>query len=133
MSPEAAWSCTFAFAVSTVSEARAAVTKLDELGIHGTPQRVGGAISRTLALAGREELSRPLLRRLTVPCTLMFTNTLNWAHAHLYLGEFDDQHGATTSACAHYAKVLERWGQAKPRSVTADEARAHSTKLGCAP
>jgi hypothetical protein len=65
------------------------------------------------------------------PCTTVLDATMNWVHTHLYLGELDEQSGDKPSACAHYAKVLDRWGHAKPRSVTADEARAHATKLGC--
>jgi hypothetical protein len=64
-------------------------------------------------------------------CTTVFDNALNWVHSQLYLGELDEQAGDTASACAHYAKVLARWGGAKPRSVTADEARSRAKKLGC--
>jgi hypothetical protein len=59
--------------------------------------------------------------------------TRDWGRSQLYLGELDEQAGDKPSACANCAKVLERWGHAKPRSVTADEARAHATRLGCAP
>ena len=64
-------------------------------------------------------------------CSAVLLVSRNVVHAHLYLGELDEQSGDKPSACAHYAKVLDRWGRAKPRSVTADEARAHATKLGC--
>ncbi len=36
-------------------------------------------------------------------------------------------------ACAAYAVVLDRWKNAKPRSVTLEEARARSKALECAP
>jgi serine/threonine-protein kinase len=68
---------------------------------------------------------------MTSGCSDALLVTRNWVHSNLYLGELDEQSGNKASACGHYAKVLERWGHAKPRSVTADEARAHATKLGC--
>ena len=63
----------------------------------------------------------------------MLLASRNSIHAHLFLGELDEQSGDRASACHHYGKVLEHWGHAKPRSVVADEARAHSAKLGCPP
>ena len=48
------------------------------------------------------------------------------------LGEALESKGDTQGACAAYAEVLEHWGNAKPRSKTADAARAHMKKLGCA-
>ena len=53
--------------------------------------------------------------------------------ADLALGQLHEQAGDTAAACARYARVLERWGHARPRSVTADEARMRATKLGCVP
>lgn len=54
-----------------------------------------------------------------------------WVRAALLLGKALEANGDTRGACDAYAKILVRWGTAK-RSVTADEARAHSKKLGCA-
>jgi hypothetical protein len=65
-------------------------------------------------------------------CSYVLLATRNWIHAHLYLGELDEQAGDEASACGHYAKVLDRWGHAKPRSVTADKARERVKALGCA-
>jgi serine/threonine-protein kinase len=127
-----AWTMTYAYAAYTPAEARAAVAKLDE--IHDVPSSAyyNGASSRTAFLGGRAELARPLLEGLVRPCDSEFQSTMNWVRSHLYLGELDEQAGNEESACAHYGKVLARWGHAKPKSVTADEARAHAKKLGCA-
>jgi len=54
-----------------------------------------------------------------------------WALSHLFLGELDEQNGDKAGACGHFAKILERWGHAKPRSVTADEARVRAKTLVC--
>jgi serine/threonine-protein kinase len=131
--PSLAWAAVYAVAAETRAEALAAVTKLDALRLAVPPGYQRVSTSRTLFLAGREDDARPRLEDIARTCSYVLLNTRNWAHAHLYLGELDEQAGDKPSACAHYAKVLERWGHAKPRSVTADEARAHATKLGCAP
>jgi hypothetical protein len=53
-------------------------------------------------------------------------------HAQYLLARTHEEQGDKAGACAGYATVLREWGHAKPHSVTADEARAHATKLGCA-
>jgi serine/threonine protein kinase/tetratricopeptide (TPR) repeat protein len=127
------WEGAYAGASETREEAVAAVAKLDTLRIVLPATLHSYDISRVLFLAGRGEDARPGLERLTKRCSDRLLDPRNWLRSHLFLGELDEQAGDKTSACAHYAKVLERWGHAKPRSVTADEARAHATKLGCAP
>jgi serine/threonine-protein kinase len=42
-----------------------------------------------------------------------------------------EQKSDRDGACAQYAAILSRWGNAKPKSVTADKARARSTALAC--
>ena len=39
--------------------------------------------------------------------------------------------GDSEAACKEYGVVLERWGQAKPHSITATAARKRSDVLGC--
>ena len=51
--------------------------------------------------------------------------------AHYYLGLTHEGLGAKTEACASYAVVLSRWGDAKPASVTALKARERVNVLGC--
>jgi serine/threonine-protein kinase len=53
--------------------------------------------------------------------------------AALLLGSIRESQHDQPAACAAYATVLARWGDAKPRSVTADEARARRKALGCSP
>lgn len=129
--PGALWASAYARASETRDEALAALAKLDSLRIVLPPTLRSYDISRVLFLAGRGQEARPGLERLAKRCSDRLLNPRNWLRSHLYLGELDEQAGNKTSACAHYAKVLERWGHAKPKSVTADEARAHATKLGC--
>ncbi|MEJ7732226.1 MAG: protein kinase [Polyangiaceae bacterium] len=51
--------------------------------------------------------------------------------AQLALGQALEQTGDKPGACAAYDKALHRWGNAKPKSVTGDDARARSKALGC--
>ncbi|WXA90080.1 protein kinase [Pendulispora brunnea] len=51
--------------------------------------------------------------------------------AHLWLGMAKEKLGDTDAACSAYRAVLDRWGHATPRSVTAREAERRSHALGC--
>jgi eukaryotic-like serine/threonine-protein kinase len=133
LSPDRAWAETFAFSAQTTAEATDATAKLDELGVAPPALWWEGSSARTMFMADRKEQARRWLERVSRSCSGAITNTLNWLHSHLYLGELDEEVGDKASACAHYAKVLEFWGRARPRSVTADAARARGKKLGCAP
>ena len=85
---------------------------------------------RALLLGGKPAEALPLLRRATANCF-----ALNWPFQHMHalldLGRAGEQTGARDEACAAYAGVLAKWGTAKPRSVTADEAREGARRLGC--
>ena len=125
-----AWAATYASSAETKTEAVEAVKKLDAVS-SDLPTAWRGTLARVLFLAHRQVSAQPLLEQLTSRCTDPLLNTRNWIRAHLYLGEIDEQKGRKTAACAHYAKVIERWGHATPRSVAADEARAHAAGLAC--
>ncbi len=49
----------------------------------------------------------------------------------LWLGQALEGTGDKAGACREYAKVIRWWGKAKPRSVTAEEARRRAKALGC--
>jgi serine/threonine-protein kinase len=53
--------------------------------------------------------------------------------AQYLLARAHEERGDKAEACAGYATVLREWGQAKPRSVTADAARARIKTLKCTP
>jgi serine/threonine-protein kinase len=50
---------------------------------------------------------------------------------HLRVGEIHARRGEKDLACKELGFVLDRWGRAKPRSVTAERARAAAKKAGC--
>jgi serine/threonine-protein kinase len=87
--------------------------------------RAYGAIGRVYELAGRHEEALPYLRRATSLCLRKDPAD------RLFLGMALEATGDTRGACSAYDEVLRRWGNAKPRSVTADAARARRKALAC--
>jgi serine/threonine-protein kinase len=87
-------------------------------------------MGHALRLAGRDDEAVPHLVRAVSACF----NPL-YVPSHEYaaemLGEALAGEGDTARACAAFDEVLVHWGKARPRSVTADAARAHIRRLGC--
>lgn len=82
---------------------------------------------------GKLELSRgqlkaaeAIFRQLLVPCGNRFHPPYNY-----FLGVTQERLGDRQSACSSFAAVVKYWGNAKPRSVTAEKARAHAKELQC--
>jgi serine/threonine-protein kinase len=88
-------------------------------------------MGQVLLLAGRVDDAVPHLRRAARSC-YGCEYTLSHQTAARMLGEALEQKGDRAGACEAYAEVLAHWGRARPRSVTADEARAHARAIGCA-
>jgi len=61
----------------------------------------------------------------------LFDNTIRWMRTQVQLGQALEQTGDTAGACAAYAVVMERWKDAKPRSVTLEKARERTRALAC--
>jgi tetratricopeptide (TPR) repeat protein len=87
-------------------------------------------IGHTLVLGGREEEGISYLRAGTSSCDAGVSPILLF-RGHAWLADALAGRGDVAGACAEYATVLGRWGHAKPRSVTADHARARRQALGC--
>jgi hypothetical protein len=127
--PPQLWVVGDARVVRTPEEALAALASrppLDQLpnGFHVED------VGRVSALAGRYGEAATLLAQAASDC-MVLEHPFVTVRAHLELGRIDEQAGDVPSACGHYAKVLERWGHARPRSITADEARERARKLAC--
>jgi serine/threonine-protein kinase len=88
------------------------------------------AIGRTYLLAGDTEGALDRLRSATGSCGVL-DNLFFYVRAHEELGEALAAKGDTDAACGELRVVLSYWGQAKPRSVTADAARAQMRRLRC--
>ena len=127
------WALAFSYPANE-ADARAAVERLPSFG--GAPPPIAsrrfwtddGPIGELLLMGGRIDDALARLRPAAHQCTL----ALEPIRAQLRLGEALEKTGDVTGACSSFATVLSHWGHAKPRSLTADEARAHAQKLGCA-
>ena len=95
------------------------------------PQTLADAyVGRVYLLAGHMDEALKWLGQATQSCsTLRFP--FEQTRAYLWLGQAKESKGDTKGACGAYQVVLDRWGHAKPKSVSADQARARVSALGC--
>jgi hypothetical protein len=89
----------------------------------GLDDEIGYQLARARELAG--DLDGAIGAAEPVVRTCFWDGTRN-LRAALILGRAREAKGDTAGACEAYARVLSRWGSAKPRSVTADAARARA-------
>jgi serine/threonine protein kinase/tetratricopeptide (TPR) repeat protein len=127
------WVVAWALPAASRDQAAAALAALPSLG--GPPiflptYPASAALGRVRLLAGDPAGAVEPLRRATTSCTVL-GESIAFERAWRDLGVALQAQGDTAGACAAYAEVLSRWGHARPRSVTADEARAASRVLGC--
>jgi eukaryotic-like serine/threonine-protein kinase len=126
----------------TVDDARAALAERSKLAPALWVPAMGAAvlamdtglpdedIGRVYLLTGDVEEALPHLRRAAASCGL-WGAPAEIMHATLGVGEALEQKKDNAGACDAYSKILAQWGAAKPRSVTADEARKRAKALGC--
>ncbi len=127
------WFDLYASSARTPAEAREALaalpsfTPLRPLGARPWLQGDEGTVH---ALAGDAERAIPELRAAVTSC-FGPRGLLARMRQRLLLGQMLERRSDRDGACEQYAAVLARWGHAKPRSVTANKARARSEALGC--
>jgi serine/threonine-protein kinase len=128
-----AWIHGHAALVETADEAKKELLARGSLGVpRYTPKSLAPAIvGRVLFLAGRTEEALPMLERAASSCNALELPAEH-TRAHYWLGRAREAQGNTPGACRAYAVVIDRWGKARPTSVTADLARARMKSLGCA-
>lgn len=95
-------------------------------------------LGRLYLLVGQPEVAAPWLERAANTCRIIDGNeqrsyVASTIHAANELGLAREALHDIPAACAAYARVLERWGDAKPKSITADAARARMKALACPP
>jgi tetratricopeptide (TPR) repeat protein len=130
-----AWWYGYAQAADT---ARSAQDALAHLADFGPLPRAGNtlfvshdtAIGETYRLAGELDEAAARLEAATRVCALP-SITIAITPAYLGLGRLREARGDVSGACGAYAQVLAAWGQARPRSITADGARAGAARLHC--
>lgn len=125
------WLEAYATTVIDSDDAKEAVDALPRF--HGLPKKFDSvdredAIGRMYLLLDRVDDALPFLEESAHRC-LPYSPRTVWGT--LLLGEAREKKGDTAAACAAYARVLERWGHAKPKSVTADEAKRRIKALHC--
>ena len=91
------------------------------------------ALGRTHLLAGMVDDALPELEQSAKKCPFVFGDQLENTRAWFFLGEARAAKGDRQGACAAYGKLLEHWGAAKPRSLTAEKARRRQLALRCSP
>jgi serine/threonine-protein kinase len=87
-------------------------------------------VGHAYLLADRLDEAIVALRHGTATCTVLFDpfgHTRGW----LDLGAALEAKGDRAGACDAYRVVVDRWGHAKPRSLSAEHARARTTAMGC--
>jgi serine/threonine-protein kinase len=132
-SRNALWIYQYAAAVETEDEAREALAALDRYAPvppYNPLFPADAYIGRTYLLGGRVDEALPVLERMARSCyALAFP--IEHTRSHYFLGLAREQKDDKEGACKAYAVVRERWGGAKPRSVTAEKALGRMKALGC--
>jgi serine/threonine-protein kinase len=85
---------------------------------------------RALLLAGRLDDALAVLRPLAHSCRAL-EGPIEQTRGIDLLGRALEEKGDVKGACAEYAEVVARWGNAKPKSITAEHARGRMTALKC--
>ncbi|WP_394841896.1 serine/threonine-protein kinase [Pendulispora brunnea] len=89
-----------------------------------------GYEGRIRLLAGDARAAAPLLESSARSCNSLDFPFLN-VQAHLWLGMAREQLGEISAACEAYRFVIDRWGNGKLRSKSAEEAKQRRHRLGC--
>jgi len=120
----------YALGVETTAEAREALALLPNEALPVLHDWHEPAFGKLYALADRTKEALPLLQRTVKSCYALMI-PLAHTRAFYHLGRALEASGDREGACSAYANVLERWGNAKPPSVTASKARERSRELRC--
>ena len=127
------WVYAYAEAAETRDEANQALAVLPAYAPLPpfTPQSVAtGLVGQVYLLAGQETEALPRLQRSAASCTALM-EPIGHTRLHLVLGQALEAKADRDGACAAYGVVLQRWGKARPASVSAGKARERSLALGC--
>ena len=111
-------------------EALAALPELQPLPPFQPESRAETEVGRTFLLGGRVDEAITSLERAAANCGVLHLPAEH-VHVLLALGDARAVKGDVAGACAAYAGVLARWDRARPRSVSAERARAQRKALGC--
>ncbi len=130
------WTFGYAAAARTPEEAAAALKvapAFEPLNLGSTipGASASAARGRAFLLAGDLDRASAALEDAGKSCPGLST-VFPRTRAMVWLGEVRERRGQTEEACAAYGEVVRRWGDAKPRSVSAERARERMKALRCA-
>ena len=120
---------------TTPRDADAALAHIDPASLPaGLGATEGVILGRLFLLAGRPVEAREAFQKAAGVCSFMDsggaeTQSASLVRASYELGRTCEELGDTGAACAAYQRVLDRWGHATPRSLTAESARAARSRL----
>jgi serine/threonine-protein kinase len=128
------WPPAYGEAAMTKADALAAIAGLREFG----PQQIDVnvttddklALGEVYRLAGDLDRALEILEPLTHWC-IALKRPFHTIWARFSLGQTYEARGERDRACAAYESVLSAWRNARPRSTTADAARAKVAALAC--
>ncbi|WP_437990416.1 protein kinase domain-containing protein [Sorangium sp. So ce145] len=95
-------------------------------------QEVQADVGAVFYLAGMPLHAIPTLRKAVTTCDMLGW-PVRYVRSFWFLGQALEQMGEISGACEAYASVIDRWGNASPRSVTAEQARARMKAIACRP
>jgi serine/threonine-protein kinase len=100
--------------------------------VHGNQFHREGlsVVGKVLLLGGKVSDAVPELRMAAGSCSALQA-PIEHTQARYLFGRALEETGDIQGACQAFRDVLARWGEARPRSVTAEGARAHARALAC--
>jgi tetratricopeptide (TPR) repeat protein len=127
------WSMAYGMEVTNADEARIAVGAMPKASSRaaesGRWPAVDLATGKTYALVGQFEHALTPLKRIASPC-LSLTDPVSRVGAELFLGMALEGTGDVDGARTEYRRLVEHWGKAKPRSISAEQAKKRLHALG---
>jgi serine/threonine-protein kinase len=128
------WSIAYAASATTPEEANDALDAMPSFAPMLAPIARSSvedlALGSVYLLADRVPDALPILERFNANCDAARYPIEN-TQGHFMLGEAYERKSDAAAACRAYVVVDDRWGLAKPRSVTAEKARARIAALHC--
>lgn len=126
------WSQQYGVAVQTEAEAREAVAAMPKqeppVMATGRWAQVDLGVGKARALSGDGAGALPPLRRVAGSCGALL-DPISAMEGRYYLGLAEEQQGDLAAARQAYEKVVAAWGAAKPKSLTAERAKARLAAL----
>ena len=127
------WAHGFARTVETADDARDALAALpayEPLPVFYPRSIAEASIGLTFLLGGKPDEALRWLERAARSCKVLEL-PVEHTRAHLWLGMAREAQGDKVGACAAYRVVRDRWGKAKPRSVTWEKTAERMRAAGC--